>query len=286
MTLRLSDIGYVYGGGTGFAHRALDGVSLDLEVGELVLVLGPTGSGKSTLLRVAAGLLPASDGSVVLNGRPVDGPVFGFAGGVGLAFQSPESQLFAERIVDDVAFGPRNQGMTQPEAADAAREAIEAVGLPFEEFAERSPFTLSGGEARRVALAGVLAMRPSHLLLDEPTSGLDASGRAAVRAAVMAARRHAGLLVVTHDAEEFLGVSDRVLILDQGHTVYYGPTGTLLSDPSPFAMAGLRPPEVLQTQVLARDTGFAVTGFTLDPALAAQRLFAAHERRLADGGAT
>lgn len=284
MTLKLSNVGYVYGAGTSFAHRALDAVSLDLEVGEFVLVLGPTGSGKSTLLRVAAGLLPVSCGSVVLDGTCIDGPLFRSPGGVGLVFQTPENQLFAERVIDDVMFGPRNLGMTQAEATDAAREAMEAVGLSLEAFAERSPFTLSGGEARRVALAGVLAMRPQYLLLDEPTSGLDANGRAAVTGAMMAACKEAGLLVVSHDAEEFLGLADRVLILVDGRTAYYGPAEALVEDPSPFAMAGLRPPEVLQTQILARDAGMAVESFTLDPALAAQWLFDAHKRRQAGGG--
>ncbi|MDZ4179239.1 MAG: ATP-binding cassette domain-containing protein [Coriobacteriia bacterium] len=271
----LTDVGYVYSRGTGFEHRALKGVSLTLKPGEMVLVLGSTGSGKSTLLRVIAGLLQDFDGRVELGGSPVSGPFAESGHGIGIVFQSPESQLFAESVLDDIAFGPRNQRRSPEEVMRAARTAMETVGLSYDEFASRSPFTLSGGEARRVALAGVLAMNPMYLLLDEPTAGLDVEGRRSLRLALEQARRSAGILIVTHDAEEFLGTADRVLILDAGRTAHYGDTTDLLERPGVFAEAGLREPEVLRTQVKALEAGINPGVMTLDPEKAATCLVAA-----------
>ncbi|MDZ4179512.1 MAG: ATP-binding cassette domain-containing protein [Coriobacteriia bacterium] len=275
MHLTLRDVGYVYSRGTGFAHRALEGVSVSVKPGEMVLVLGSTGSGKSTLLRVTAGLLQDFEGRVELGGAPVSGPFAEAGQGIGMVFQNPESQLFAESVLDDVAFGPRNQGRSPDEVMRASRTAIETVGLSFDEFASRSPFTLSGGEARRVALAGVLAMNPMYLLLDEPTAGLDVEGRRSLRLALEQARRSTGVLVVTHDAEEFLDAADKVLILEAGRTAFYGDTIELLKRPCVFAEAGLREPEVLRTQVKAREAGIDPGELTLAPGEAAARLIVA-----------
>ncbi len=152
MALRLEAVGYTYAAGTSFALRALSGVSLCLEPGELALVLGATGSGKSTLLRICAGLLDAEEGTAAIDGAPLSRS--SARGSVGLVFQDAESQLFAETLAADVAFGPRNLGATAEEAADRARAALSAVGLDPDAYGERSPFALSGGEARRAAIAG------------------------------------------------------------------------------------------------------------------------------------
>ena len=220
MALTLDTIGYTYAAGTSLEMPALTGVSLTVAPGELVLVLGSTGSGKSTLLRLCAGLLEPATGSARLDDAPLTRSTA--RGAVGLVFQDPESQLFAETLAADVAFGPRNLGATAEEAADRVREALLSVGLDPDSYGGRSPFALSGGEARRAAIAGVLAMRPRYLLLDEPTAGLDARGRAAVREVVRGMRASAGVVVVSHSAEEFLGEADRVLVLAQGAPVYIG----------------------------------------------------------------
>ena len=270
MALILDSVSYTYGAGTAFAERALAGVSLCAAQGEFVLVLGATGSGKSTLLRVAAGLLEADQGVAEIDGVPLTRA--SARGAVGLVFQDAESQLFAETVIDDVAFGPRNLGASSVEAAQRARLALAAVGLDPETFSARSPFGLSGGEARRAAIAGVLAMDPRYVLLDEPTSGLDARGRAAVREVLRVARRKTGIVVVSHGAEEFLGEADRVLVLSQGSTAFAGTGAALVADPGQFGAAGLVAPDVLRFQVLAREHGCDVGALTLDPDEAAERV--------------
>lgn len=269
MSLALKRVGFTYGRGTRFATRALTEVDLSVERGELVLVLGTTGSGKSTLLRIAAGLLQPDSGTVTLDGTAVGGPLAAVRPGVGIVFQTPEMQLFAESVETDVAFGPRNQGLSLPDAHAAARGALSAVRLDPATFGPRSPFSLSGGEARRVAIAGVLAMAPGYLLLDEPTAGLDAEGREAVRRIVSDARRDAGVVVVTHEAEEFLETADRVVLLSKGTVSFAGAVDDLVQNPDVFAVSGLRAPEVLRAQVLASERGLALERFALDPVEAA-----------------
>lgn len=267
MALTLDSIGYTYGSGTSFSAVALDGVSASVGAGELLLVLGATGSGKSTLLRICAGLLAADRGAATIDAAPLTRMTA--RGRVGLVFQDAETQLFAETLEVDVAFGPRNLGAPEADAAARAREALAAVGLDPASYGPRSPFGLSGGEARRAAIAGVLAMRPCYLLLDEPTSGLDARGRAAVRSTVRSAREHAGIVVVSHSAEEFLGEADSVLVLAGGRAVFTGPASDLVRDPSPFGQAGLIAPDVLRFQQAVRDRGYDPGAPTLEPVAAA-----------------
>lgn len=274
MALTLTDVDFDYSAGTPLAQPALRCVSLSVAPGECVVVMGPSGSGKTTLLRIAAGLLRPSGGGVFVDGtrggaRGADA----FRGVVGLAFQRPETQFFAATVREDVAFGPRNLGAADGADVAAARSALELVGLPPEMFADRSPFTLSGGEARRAALAGVLAMSPRYLLLDEPTSGLDAAGRRAVSEVMARVRPTAGVVVVTHDAGEFLGGADRVVVLDEGTTAFSGGVEALLSAAERLEAEGVwTPPEHVRAQVLARRLGRLAGPPVLDPAAAARTL--------------
>ncbi|MDP2181239.1 MAG: ATP-binding cassette domain-containing protein [Actinomycetota bacterium] len=272
MALILDNVSFAYGEGTQFATPAVRRVGLSVGRGELTLVLGPTGSGKSTLLRLAAGLLRPTGGLVTLDGQAVKGVVAGEREGVGLLFQSPETQLFAETVVQDVEFGPVNQGRRPQDAREDAVWALESVGLDPESFGDRSPFTLSGGEARRAALAGVLASRPGYLLLDEPTAGLDADGRAAVVELIIGLKEHAGIAVVTHDAEEFLPHCDRVLVLTGGARVFEGSPEELLVDVGVLEEAGLFVPDVLRIQLEAVRRGAVLERFELDPDRAATAL--------------
>ena len=273
MALTLADIGFAYPVVSGFGERALTDVSLSVEPGELVLVLGATGSGKSTLLRIASGLLEPSSGSAVIDGAPLDRA--SARGAVGLVFQDAEAQLFADSVLDDVAFGPVNLGASKDVARQAARETLERVGLPPEQFASRSPFGLSGGEARRAAIAGVLAMSPRYLLLDEPTAGLDARGRDAVRGLIRAERERSGIVVVSHSAAEFLGEADRVVLLADGRAAFCGDACDLIARPALFAEAGLVAPDVLRVQELAVEHGVALAEYRLDAEDAAAALAAA-----------
>ncbi|MHB1341204.1 MAG: ATP-binding cassette domain-containing protein [Coriobacteriia bacterium] len=274
MALTADRVSYSYGLGTSFASPALRDVSLTIERGGLVLVVGATGSGKSTLLRLLAGLLSPSAGTVDVDGAaPGDKAV---RGRIGLVFQNPESQFFAETVLDDIRFGPKNLGHPDPERS--AVGALRSVGLDPETFGPRSPFTLSGGEARRVAVAGVLALGPDYLLLDEPTAGLDAHGRDAVLAALAAVRTTTGVLVVTHDPEQFLAHADRVVALASGAGAFSGTPAELLADPAPYLRAGLTLPEIVEVQVLARERGAALDHIEFDPVVAARALAEARGR--------
>lgn len=280
MPLTLSHVSCAYAAGTSLASVALDDVSLTVAPGELVVVLGPTGSGKTTLLRAAAGLLPVVGGAVDVDGHPASG-AGAVRGAVGLVFQRPESQFFSLTVEEDCAFGPRNLGRSPSEALADARAALSAVGLDPGTFGPREPWSLSGGEARRAALAGVLAMRPRYLLLDEPTAGLDADGRTAVCEAVEAARSDAGVVVVTHDPEVFLDRADRVLVLREGRGAFVGDVTELLSALEDLSRSGaVQPSEVSRTLMLARECGLPVGGaLTFDPIGAAALLAAAVDAR-------
>lgn len=276
MALVADKIGYTYGVGTRYESVALRGVSLTLGPGDLVVVVGSTGSGKSTLLRLLAGLLEPTSGVVTVDGiAPGDRSI---RGRVGMVFQNPESQFFAESVLDDVAFGPRNLGHEDPHAA--ASTALVSVGLDPATFGGRSPFTLSGGEARRVAVAGVIALDPTYLLLDEPTAGLDRRGRDAVFDAIVRVRSTAGVLVVTHDPDQFFAHADRMIALSDGIQAFAGTPGDVVSGPGPYLSAGLKLPDVVVAQLLARERGAALETIQLDP-VAAGRALAEARRRLA-----
>jgi energy-coupling factor transport system ATP-binding protein len=267
MALIARSLSFAYDEGTSVATPVLAAVNLTVERGETVVCVGATGSGKSTLLRLCAGLLEPTAGEVAVD----DAPALA-RGTVGIVFQNPESQLFAETVAADVAFGPRNLGI--PDVEVAVADALNAVGLDAAAFSDRSPFTLSGGEARRVAIAGVLAMRTPYLLLDEPTAGLDSHGRRAVLEAIRRTSAHTGILVVTHDAEEFLPWVDRVIALHEGRVLFEGAPAALAEEPALWAGAGLALPQLVLAQHLARQRGVHMPTIALDVEGAARALAA------------
>jgi energy-coupling factor transport system ATP-binding protein len=252
--LILTDIAHSY---RGQDEPALVDASLEVAQGELVLVLGTTGSGKSTLLKVACGLLEPSGGMRSIDGAALDPE--SARGVVGMVFQDAESQLFADTVADDVAFGPRNTGCSPEEVAARVEESLSAVGLDPAVLGQRSPFTLSGGESRRAAIAGVLAMRPRYVLFDEPTAGLDVRGRRMVRELIANTREHSGVVVVSHSAEEFIAMADRIAIVANGSSVWSGTRGEALSEPGVFARYGLLAPPLIEVQIEAA-ARFGATG--------------------------
>ncbi len=283
MSLDLKGIRFTYLPGTPVAREVLAGVDLELRRGETLCLMGRTGAGKSTLLQVMCGLLVPGAGEVRLDGNRIQDAGAGnreLRGAVGVLMQSPERQLFASTVGKDVAFGPRNLGVRGDELARRVRGALTAVGLDPEAFGSRSPFSLSEGEMRRAALAGVLAMRPRYLLLDEPSSGLDAAGRSLLRGILADLRKDgAGILVVTHEWEEVEAVADRVAVLSGGRVALCGDKDGILSSPEQLAQAGITPPPL--AQVLR---GLRLKGMDLPPYAASPREAAALIAGAARGG--
>ncbi len=231
MQLEFENITCIYDADTKQPVTALDGVSLHVGEREFIGLIGHTGSGKSTLIQHANGLIRPTSGRVLADGEDIWAPKFDrkrHRSRVGLVFQYPEHQLFETDILADVSFGPKNQGLTADEAKERAEKALLQVGISKEIFAH-SPFDLSGGQKRRVAIAGVLAMEPEILILDEPTAGLDPRGRGEVYALMKSLREERGItvIVVSHSMEEIADSADRILVMDRGKLAFDEAPATL-----------------------------------------------------------
>jgi energy-coupling factor transport system ATP-binding protein len=274
MFLTVDRLTHVYLPGTPFAVTALREVSLTIGKGEFVGIIGQTGSGKSTLIQHFNGLLKPASGRILLEGREVvpgkgESPV-ALRRRVGLLFQFPEQQLFEETVLADVAFGPRNMGLTRGEAEARAESALQAVGLAAYQYADRSPFSLSGGEMRRAAIAGVLAMEPEMLVLDEPLAGLDPAGRQEVLQLIAALRRERGMTVVlvSHSMEDVARFADRLFVLAEGELKLAGTPEEIFTDVDSLERLGLALPQLAQLMHSLRRAGKNVpTGvFTIEQA--------------------
>lgn len=241
--LVLENVSFSYLTGTAAAREVLSGIDLELRPGEVLCLMGRSGSGKSTLLQVMAGLLPPTSGRVLGDGLPLNE----YPPRVGLLLQNPEQQLFAATVFRDVAFGPRMAGLRGRELRRRVEEALHMVGLDPARYGERVPFALSGGEARRVALAGILALEPSYLLLDEPFSGLDGSSRRRIASLLNRLREGGkGILLVTHDWREVEMLADRVAVLAEGRLALQGPPETVARRHPDLSRAGLLPPDLFR----------------------------------------
>jgi len=226
MAIVIDHVSYEYGRGTPFATKALDDCSLEIRPGEFVGLVGHTGSGKSTLVQLMNALLLPHSGRVIIDGQNVAElkSLRDVRRKVGLVFQYPEHQLFEETVEKDVGFGPRNLGLTDHAVKKRVKRALEIVGLDYDEVAHRSPFELSGGQRRRVAIAGVLAMEPSYVILDEPTASLDPRGMRELLDYICKLHRDTGvtIVLVSHDMDEVARRADRVVVMDQGRIVMDG----------------------------------------------------------------
>ncbi len=281
MLIQVENLVHVYASGTPLAHAALRGVSLEIEPGERVGIVGCTGSGKSTLVQHLAGLLKPTSGRALLDGIAAHARSSAAQRRqLAIAFQYPEHQIFEHTVLREVAFGPRNLGLGKDEIAARVAWALEMVGLDIEEMGERVPFTLSGGEMRRVALAGVLAMRPEVLILDEPTAGLDPQGRRELLAQVRRWQEEVGmtLILVSHDLDELARVVERVVLLDDGQVVADGPARQVLSDGSLLRAAGLDVPQPAALLQMLREAGWDVRADRLLPEEAAEEIMRAGGR--------
>ena len=248
MSIKLEHLNYVYSQGTAYEKKALDDICLEIPHGEFVGIIGHTGSGKSTLIQHLNGLLRATSGELYYNGENIDGegyPMRELRNEVGLVFQYPEHQLFEIDVLTDVCFGPKNQGLSPKECKERALEALRLVGLK-EKYYQSSPFELSGGQKRRVAIAGVLAMRPKVLVLDEPTAGLDPKGRDDILNQIAFLHKESDMTVilVSHSMEDIARYADRLIVMNKGRVMYHDEPKKVFEHYQELEKVGLAAPQV------------------------------------------
>ena len=271
--LKIENVNYIYSAGTPFEHKALDNVNFSVERGEFIGIIGHTGSGKSTLMQHLNGLLKPTSGKVILDGQDIwsDKKLTRQARfRVGLVFQYPEYQLFEETVYKDIAFGPKNMGLDEQEIDRRVREAAGFVGLTEAQL-EVSPFDLSGGQKRRVAIAGVIAMEPEVLILDEPTAGLDPCGRAEILGNIESYRRakNATIMMVSHSMEDVARLTDRLLVMNGSKLAMDGTPNEVFARAEELVQMGLSIPQVTQVFLHLRAMGLDVANvYTIDQAIA------------------
>jgi energy-coupling factor transport system ATP-binding protein len=250
MQITVNNVSYTYSPGTPFAKKALDQICFSIPDQTFVGIIGKTGSGKSTLIQLLGGLLTPTEGEIRIGEIVIDPTskrLYEVRDHVGVVFQYPEHQLFAETVYQDIAFGPQNQGLSTAEVDQRVHQALQWVGLP-EKILSRSPFELSGGQMRRVAIAGILAMRPKILILDEPTAGLDHKGKQELLSLLKQLQQNEQMtiLYVTHDMDEIAKVADLLLVLFEGKLVLSGPPSEVFAQGERLSQWGVEPPRITQ----------------------------------------
>ena len=260
--LELKNLSYVYGTGTPFEKTAVNNVSLSIEKGEFIGIMGHTGSGKSTLVQMLNGLMKPTSGQVILDGEdiwanPKDIRKIRFK--VGMVFQYPEYQLFEETVAKDIAFGPTNMGKSGAELEKAVNDAARFTGLK-DELLGKSPFDLSGGEKRRAAIAGVIAMNPEVLVLDEPTAGLDPMGRDVLLSQIVQyhKERKSTVILVSHSMEDIARVADKIIVMNKSNLVMFDKTKEVFSKGRELEEIGLRVPQITKIMLELREKGINV----------------------------
>ena len=272
--LEVKNLNHIYSAGTPFEHQALRDVSFSVEKGEFIGIIGHTGSGKSTLMQHLNGLLKPTSGDILLEGKSIWADKQSTRQArfrVGLVFQYPEYQLFEETVYKDIAFGPKNMGLKADEIDRRVREAAGFVGLTEEQL-KVSPFDLSGGQKRRVAIAGVIAMEPEVLILDEPTAGLDPSGRAGILSNIESYRKakNATILMVSHSMEDVARLTDRLLVMNGSRLAMDGTPDEVFVHAKELMDMGLAIPQVTQVFIKLREKGLDVPNvYTIEQGVAA-----------------
>lgn len=257
--LRCENLCLTYGAGTPFEKKAVKNVNIEINRGEIIGVIGHTGSGKSTLMQMLNGLIKPTSGKVYLEGNDINADkkkLRDIRFRIGLVFQYPENQLFEETVEKDIAFGPRNMGLPEDAISKRVKKAADFAGLR-PELLERSPFDLSGGEKRRAAIAGVIAMDPEILILDEPTAGLDPMGRDLLLSQIEAYHksRNNTVLLVSHSMEDIAGIADRVLVMCDGNCAMFDETRKVFSRSQELEGMGLRVPQITKITEALRQKG-------------------------------
>ncbi|MBR2718656.1 MAG: energy-coupling factor transporter ATPase [Clostridia bacterium] len=260
MPIRLNNVTHTYSEGSAFQATAIRGVNLTIEDGEFIAVIGHTGSGKSTLVQHLNGLLKPTDGQILIDGEDLNGEKTDrrrIRQKVGLVFQYPEYQLFEETVAKDIAFGPKNLGLSDEEIDQRVRRAMAHVHLDYDKYAERSPFELSGGQMRRVAIAGVLAMEPKVLILDEPTAGLDPKGRDRILSMVRDLHAQGGVTVimVSHSMDDVARLATRLIVMSKGEVVATGTPREIFRQVEMMEKIHLGVPEAAKLCAVLREKG-------------------------------
>ena len=272
MSLKLEGIHYIYGQGTEMVVHALNDINIEIREGEFIGLIGHTGSGKSTLVQHLNGLIKPTEGHIYLEEQDIYAEGYSMKehrSKVGLVFQYPEHQLFEVDVLSDVCFGPKNQGLHKEKAEEQAKAALALVGMD-ESFYKRSPFDLSGGQKRRVAIAGVLAMKPQILILDEPTAGLDPQGRKEILELIAGLRRDAGItiILVSHSMEDVAEYVDRIIVMNKGSVAYDGLPKEVFAHYEELEEMGLAAPQVtyIVHKLRARGLGVETDAITIKEA--------------------
>ncbi|MFP4497285.1 MAG: energy-coupling factor transporter ATPase [Vulcanimicrobiota bacterium] len=273
--IQIKNLSYSYQKGTPFEHKALNDINVTVKKGEIIGIIGPTGSGKSTFVQHLNGLLKPSQGEVIINGIDINlkpkkqhrKELFSdICFQVGLVFQYPEYQLFEETVYEDIAFGPKNMELNNEEVAQRVKEAMDWVGLDFEKYKFRSPFSLSGGEMRRVALAGILAMKPSILVLDEPTAGLDPRGRIELYERLNRLQKDTEitLVMVSHDMGDVASMVEHLIVFNKGEIAFDGPPALVFKNTEGIKKLGLGVPPVIELMNRLRNQGMDIKQDVID----------------------
>ncbi len=284
MSIEVNQVTYTYMPQTAFERTALSKITLTIEEGVLTAIAGHTGSGKSTLVQHLNGILHPTQGSVMVDGQDLaakDKTAITARRRVGMVFQYPEHQLFEETVEEDIAFGPKNLGLSAEEIARRVRRAMELVRLDYDTYRERSPFQLSGGQKRRAAIAGVLAMEPKYLVLDEPTAGLDPRGRDDLLQRIVRLHREKKMTVifVSHNMDDIARLADRVIFMHEGRVLLDAPPREAFQEKSALGTAGLEEPETVTLLEKLQQRGLAVNTDAFTAEETAQRIIRALRKR-------
>lgn len=273
MSIKIENLKYVYMPKTPFEKKALDNVSLEIEDGEFLAVIGHTGSGKSTLIQHLNGLLKPASGKIYVDGTDItdkDTKLVDIRKKVGLVFQYPEYQLFEETIAKDIAYGPTNLGLNEDEILRRVKKSMEMVGLDYDEYKDISPFELSGGQKRRVAIAGVIAMEPNVLILDEPTAGLDPAGRDDILEQIkfLHEKYNMTIILVSHSMEDVGKLAEKIIVMNDGHIELQGKPKEVFREIDTLERIGLAVPQVTYLMRELKRKGFNVSEdiFTVEKA--------------------